>query len=128
MTGDIVFIDHDGYYFYQGRSDDVVITSAGKVGISEIEQAVLRHPAVADAAVVRAASPGGPKQIRAFVVPAPGCNPDAELERTLIDHVARSLSADCAPAAIDWCARLPRHDDGRINSLALKARALGLAG
>jgi len=128
MTGDIAFIDYDGYYFYQGRADHVVITSAGKINISEIEQAVRRHPAVADAAVVRAASPNGLRQLRAFVVPAPGYAPGAELARTIIEYVAHMLSADIAPAAIEWCAFLPRHDDGRVNSLVLKARALGLPG
>ncbi|MBM4309758.1 MAG: AMP-binding protein [Deltaproteobacteria bacterium] len=126
MTGDVAFIDHEGYYFYQGRADDAVITSAGKINISEIEQALRRHPAAADAAVVRAAAPGEPKRIRAFVVPAPGFKPVAELERAIIDHVGRMLSPDIALASIHWCSVLPRHSDGRINTLALKASLLGL--
>ncbi len=128
MTGDTAFMDHDGYYFYQGRSDDAVITSAGKINISEIELAVRRHPAVADAAVIRTASRDRSKHIRAFVVAAPGCEPGAGLEAAIIDHVGRMLSADIAPAAIEWCAAIPRHNDGRINSMMLKARALGLTG
>jgi len=126
LTGDVAFMDQDGYVFYQGRADDVVITSAGKIGISEIEQAVRRHPAVADAAVVRAAAGAGPKRIRAFVVPASGLEPDAALERAIIGHVACTLSPDTVPASIQWCTELPRYDDGGINTLVLKARALGL--
>jgi len=126
LTGDTAFMDQDGYVFYQGRSDDVVITSAGKIGVSEIEQAVRRHPAVADAAVVRAAAREEPKRIRAFVVPARGREPDEELARDIIAHVARTLSSDIAPSSLHWCAELPRHDDGRINTVVLKARALGL--
>jgi acetyl-CoA synthetase len=126
VTGDVAFIDHEGYYFYQGRADDAVVTSAGKINISEIEQAIRRHPAAADAAVVRAADQDGPKQIRAFVVCAPGFEPSFELERALIEHVGRMLSSDITPVSIDWCTELPRHADGRINTLELKARALGL--
>jgi acetyl-CoA synthetase len=126
MTGDVVFFDQDGYVFYQGRADDVVITSAGKIGISEIESMLLRHPAVAEAAVVRVASQNGPKHIRAFVVPALGCEPSHELECSLVGHLACMLSPDIAPVLIYWCSILPRHDDGRINALELKARALGL--
>ncbi len=126
MTGDVAFIDHEGYYFYQGRADDAVVTSAGKIGISEIERTLLRHPAVAEAAVVRAAAQDGPKHIRAFVVTAPGFAPVAELERDIIEHVGRLLSPDIAPASICWCSCIPRYADGRINTLEMKARALGL--
>lgn len=126
LTGDVAFMDQDGYVFYQGHAGDVVITSAGKIGIREIERAVRHHPSVADAAVIRAASPGGPKRILAFVVPKAGRTADDGLAHAIIGHVAGMVSPGIAPEAVCWCAGIPRRKDGSINTLALKARALGL--
>jgi acyl-coenzyme A synthetase/AMP-(fatty) acid ligase len=126
ITGDYAFIDQDGYIFYQGRSDDVVITRAGKFGISEIERAVRSHPAVADAAVIRAASRDGPKRIKAFIVLMPKIASGPDTEQAIIEHIADRISPDITPDAIQWCASLPRHEDGSINTMELKARSLGL--
>ena len=126
MTGDVVFIDLDGYLFYQGRADDVVITAAGKIGISEIESILLRHPAVAEAAVVRLAAPDGLKHIKAFIVLKAGYEKGVLLERDIIGSVAENLSRDSAPASIQWCRSLPRNENGSIRTIALKATSLGL--
>lgn len=125
MTGDVVFFDQDGYVFYQGRADAVVITSAGKIGISEIECMLQRHPAVAEAAVVRVAGPAGLKQIKAFVVVKSGHEEGPLLERVIIGFVAENLSPDCAPVEVQFCLSLPRDENGSIRTIVLKAQSLG---
>ena len=126
MTGDVAFFDQDGYVFYQGRADDVVITSAGKIGISEVECILQHHPAVAEAAVVRVAGPAGLKQIRAFVVVKPGYDQGPLLKRAIIEFVAENLSPDCIPAEVQFCRSLPRDENGSIRTIVLKAQSLGL--
>jgi acetyl-CoA synthetase len=126
MTGDFAFTDDEGYYFYQGRSDDVVITSAGKIGMSEIAALVQDYPAVAEAAVVRAAGVDRPKQINAFIVLHPGYTGDDALKQGISSYVADRLSADCAPASIEWCRSLPRDAAGAVRTVVLKAASLGL--
>lgn len=125
-TGDVAFIDPDGYVFYQGRADDVVITSAGKIGIKEIESMVRLHPAVAEAAVVRVASQCRSKHIKAFIVLKDGFEEGVLLEQDIIAFVANSLSPDSVPASIQWCRSLPRDEKGSIRTIVLKAQSLGL--
>lgn len=127
MTGDIAFFDHDNYFYYQGRADDVIITAAGKVGISEIERSIRQHPAVSDAAVIRAPDTDGIKKLKAFICVKGSYETTELLKKKIISFVQHTLSPDITPAAIEFCDTLPRDEHGAVSKVALKARQLNIA-
>ncbi len=123
---DTAYIDYDGYFYHQGRADDVIITAAGKTGFAEIEQALGRHSAVQEAAVIRSADTYGTKKIKAFVCLQQGFSASADLQNELTDHLLQNLAPDLKIAAIEFCDRLPRDAEGRLMRRVLKAMELGL--
>jgi acetyl-CoA synthetase len=126
MTGDTAFVDQDGYFFYQGRADDVIITSAGRVHIAEIEKALARHPAVAEAGVIRVPEVERTKRIKAYVALKAGYQPSPMLKGKIMAYVRNSLSPDIVPWDIEFRASLPKSSSGAILRRVLKAWDLGL--
>lgn len=126
MSGDTAFMDQDNYFFYQGRADDVIMTSSGRVGIAEIENILLQHPVVADAGVIRVPDLDRAKRIKAFVSLQTNYKPSELLKKKIITYVRNHLSPDIVPRDIEFCESLPKGKDGKILRRVLKAWELGL--
>jgi acetyl-CoA synthetase len=126
LTGDLARRDRDGYYWFVGRSDDVIKTAGHLVGPFEVESALMEHPAVAEAAVIGKPDEVAGNSIKAFVALKAGCNPGAELERDLMAHARRRLGPAVAPREIAFRDNLPKTRSGKIMRRLLRARELGL--
>jgi acetyl-CoA synthetase len=121
-TGDRASMDADGYVWYQARNDDVITSGAYRIGPGEIEDCLLRHPAVAMVAVVGIPDADRTEVVKAFVVPAPGIVPSAELTAELQAFVRDRLAAHEYPRAIDYLVELPLTATGKVMRRELRAR------
>jgi acetyl-CoA synthetase len=126
LTGDLARRDRDGYYWFVGRSDDVIKTAGHLVGPFEVESALMEHAAVAEAAVIGKPDEVAGNSIKAFVALKAGCKPSAELERELMAHARRRLGPAVAPREIAFRDNLPKTRSGKIMRRLLRARELGL--
>ena len=126
LINDTAFVDYDGYFFHQGRTDDVIITSAGKTGFAEIEKALTGHPAVAEAAVIRSVDEHGMKKVKAFVALKAAYSPSPLLQKKITTYLLQTLAPDLALAGIEFRDSLPRDNDGKLMRRVLKAWDLGL--
>jgi acetyl-CoA synthetase len=120
-TGDRASMDDDGYIWYQARNDDVITSGGYRIGPGEIEDCLLRHPAVAMVAVVGIPDPDRTEIVKAFVVPAAGVVPSAELTAELQSFVRERLAAHEYPRAIDYLAELPLTATGKVMRRELRA-------
>jgi len=123
LTGDAYLMDDDGYFWFQARTDDMIITAGYNVAGPEVEGALLMHPAVAECAVVGAPDPERGTIIKAFVVLKPGVVGDAALIKTLQDFVKQSIAPYKYPRAIEFCEALPRAGTGKIQRYRLRQQA-----
>ena len=126
LTGDLAKRDADGYFWFVGRSDDVIKTSGHLVGPFEVESALLDHPSVAEAAVIGKPDPVAGEVIKAFVALKPGFARSPELRDELLGFTRRKLGAVIAPKEIDFIDALPTTGSEKIMRRLLKARELGL--
>ncbi len=113
-TGDRASMDDDGYVWYQARNDDVITSGGYRIGPGEIEDCLIRHPAVAMVAVVGIPDADRTEIVKAFVVPAPGTVPSPELTAELQAFVRERLAAHEYPRAIDYLAELPLTATGKV--------------
>jgi acetyl-CoA synthetase len=121
-TGDVATMDDDGYLWYQGRADDVFKAAGYRIGPSEIENCLVRHPAVANAAVVPSPDEVRGNVVKAFIVLAPGYAPGRELEDDLARHVRRYLAPYEYPKAIEFVDALPMTTTGKVQRKVLRDR------
>jgi acetyl-CoA synthetase len=126
FTGDIVKRDGDGYYWFVGRTDDVIKSAGHLIGPFEVESALLEHPAVAEAAVIGKPDPVAMEVVKAFVSLKPGFEASEALVKELMGHARKRLGAAVAPREIVVLPQLPRTRSGKILRRLLKARELGL--
>ena len=126
LTGDLARRDEEGYYWFVGRSDDVIKSSGHLIGPFEVESVLLEHPAVAEAGVIGKPDPVAGEIVKAFVSLKHGFEPGEDLRRDLLAHARRRLGAAVAPKEIDILPELPRTRSGKIMRRLLKARELGL--
>ena len=126
ITGDRARMDEDGYYWFVGRSDDVINTAGHLVGPFEVESALLEHPAVAEAGVIGKPDPIAMEIVKAFVSLKEGYEATPELRRELIGFARGKLGPGVAPREIDFIDSLPKTRSGKIMRRLLKARELGL--
>jgi acetyl-CoA synthetase len=126
LTGDLAKRDHDGYYWFVGRADDVIKSAGHLIGPFEVESALMEHPAVAEAGVIGKPDPVSGETVKAFVSLHAGYEPSEELKLTLLGFARKRLGAAVAPKEIDFLATLPRTRSGKIMRRLLKARELGL--
>jgi acetyl-CoA synthetase len=126
ITGDQAAVDKDGYFWFQGRADDVINTAGHLVGPFEVESALIEHPAVAEAGVIGKPDPIAMEVVKAFVTLTPGYEPTPALQRELIRFAREKLSAGVAPREIDFIDIMPKTRSGKIMRRLLKARELGL--
>ena len=118
--GDAFRQDEDGYFFYQARADDMIITAGYNVGGPEVEDALLRHPAVAECGVIGKPDEQRGMIVKAFCVLKPGHEGDAEMVKTLQDHVKASIAPFKYPREIEFVAALPRTETGKLQRFKLR--------
>ncbi|HSJ38607.1 MAG TPA: acyl--CoA ligase, partial [Planococcus sp. (in: firmicutes)] len=120
ITGDKASKDDDGYFWFEGRGDDIIISSGYTIGPFEVEDALVKHPAVQECAVV-----GSPDEIRgtivkAFVVLVEGIEPTEELVKDLQNHVKELTAPYKYPRAIEFLEQLPKTASGKIRRVELR--------
>jgi len=123
-TGDVAVCDEDGYLWYQGRADDMFKAAGYRIGPSEIENCLVRHPAVANAAIVPSPDEVRGNVVKAFIVLSPGYVPSAELEADLARHVREHLAPYEYPKAIEFIDALPMTTTGKVQRKVLREREL----
>ena len=126
LTGDLARRDADGYYWFVGRSDDVIKSSGHLIGPFEVESVLLSHPAVAEAAVIGVPDPVAGELVKAFVVLKPGEMASDAMANTLRGYARTRLGAAVAPKTIAFVEAVPKTRSGKILRRLLKARELGL--
>ncbi len=119
-TGDRVREDADGFLFFEGRTDDVIISAGYRIGPFEVESALVAHPAVAEAAVVAAPDEERGAIVRAVVVLRDGHAPDDALARELQEHVKTETAPYKYPRRIDFADELPKTASGKIRRALLR--------
>ncbi|QEC48060.1 AMP-binding protein [Baekduia soli] len=119
-TGDRVTQDADGYLFFEGRTDDVIISAGYRIGPFEVESALVSHPAVAEAAVVAAPHEERGSVVRAIVVLRDGHEPGEAMVRELQDHVKAQTAPYKYPRVVDFVADLPKTTSGKIRRALLR--------
>ena len=119
-TGDRATRDEDGYLWFVGRSDDVIISASYRIGPFEVESALVEHPAVAESAVVGKPDPERTQIVKAFVVLAPGYEPSDRLARELQDHCKRTTAPYKYPREVEFVAELPKTISGKIRRVELR--------
>lgn len=122
LTGDLGLRDEDGYFWYHGRADDVITSAGYRIGPGEIEEALLRHPAVRLAAAIGVPDPVRTEAIKAFVVLAGGQQPTTALERDIREFVKTRLARHEYPRAIEFVDSLPTTTTGKIMRRELRER------
>jgi acetyl-CoA synthetase len=123
LTGDLGVQDDDGYFWYVSREDDVITTAGYRVGPSEIEHTLMKHPAVAMSAVVGIPDPIRTESIKAWIVLRPGFAPSDRLAREIQDFVKVQLAAHEYPRIVQFAETLPMTATGKV--LRRELRALG---
>jgi acetyl-CoA synthetase len=126
LTGDLARRDAQGYFWFVGRSDDVIKSAGHLIGPFEVESALMEHPAVAEAGVIGKPDPTVGEVVKAFVSLKAGYAESEPLRKELLGHARTRLGAVMAPKEIDFVAALPRTRSGKIMRRLLKARELGL--
>ncbi|TFZ05897.1 AMP-binding protein [Ramlibacter henchirensis] len=121
-TGDLATRDEDGYLWYQGRADDVFKAAGYRIGPSEIENCLVKHPAVANAAVVPKPDPERGALVKAYVVLAPGHNGGDALVAELQQHVKGKLAPYEYPKEIEFIEALPMTTTGKVQRRVLRLR------
>jgi 2-aminobenzoate-CoA ligase len=121
--GDAFRMDADGYFFYQARTDDMIITAGYNVAGPEVEAALLEHPAVAECGVVGKPDDERGQIVQAFVVLKPGHAADAAQMKALQDHVKHSLAPYKYPREVVFVTQLPRTETGKLQRFALRQQA-----
>lgn len=122
ITKDRAYADADGYFWFVGRADDVIISASYRIGPFEVESVLLEHPAVAEAAVVGVPDPVRGQIVKAFVMLAPGFQPSDELTRALQDHVKTAAAPYKYPREIEFVTELPKTISGKIRRVELRER------
>jgi acetyl-CoA synthetase len=126
LSGDLAMRDVDGYFWFVGRSDDLIKSAGHLIGPFEVESVLMEHEAVAEAGVIGIPDDTAGEIVKAFVGLKPGFEPDDELRLSLLAHARRKLGPAVAPRAIEFRKNLPKTRSGKIMRRLLKARELGL--
>ena len=126
VSGDSAYMDESGYFWFQGRIDDVIMTSGERVGPFEVESKLLEHPAVAEAGVIGKPDPVRGEIVKAFIALRDGHEASNNLIEEIRQYVKTGLSAHAAPKEIEFKEKLPKTRSGKIMRRVLKAWELGL--
>ncbi len=121
-TGDRVQQDEHGYLYFEGRTDDVIISAGYRIGPFEVESALVSHTAVAEAAVVAAPDDERGSVVRAVVVLRDGYQPSEALAAELQEHVREQTAPYKYPRIVDFAQELPKTASGKVRRAALRAQ------
>jgi acyl-coenzyme A synthetase/AMP-(fatty) acid ligase len=122
VTGDRAVTDDDGYFWFVGRADDVILSAAYRIGPFEVESALVEHPAVQEAAVVGVPDPVRGQVVKAFVILAAGFQAGDQLAVELQEHVKRVTAPYKYPREIEFVTELPKTISGKIRRVELRQR------
>jgi len=120
-TGDLVSEDEDGWFHFEGRNDDVIVSAGYRIGPFEVESALVAHPSVAEAAAVAAPDEERGAVVRAVVVLRDGHAPSPALARELQEHVKLQTAPYKYPRIIDFASELPKTASGKVRRAALRS-------
>lgn len=121
VTGDRAEIDKDGYFWFEGRNDDIIISAGYTIGPHEVEDAIETHPSVQESAVVASPHEVRGNIVKAFIVLKEGIDPnDSELIKNIQDHVKKMTAAYKYPREIEFIDELPKTSSGKIRRVALR--------
>lgn len=123
-TGDMGYMDEDGFFWYVSRSDDIIKTAAYRVSPHEVEEALLKHPAVAEVGVIGVPDPERGQVVKAFVVLKPGYEPSAKLAEEMRSFVKDMIAPYKAPREIEFISELPKTETGKVRRTELRRREL----
>jgi 2-aminobenzoate-CoA ligase len=123
ITGDAYLVDDDGYFHYQSRTDDMIISAGYNIAAPEVEEALLRHPAVAECGVIGVPDDERGQIVKACVVLRDGVHGDAALIRELQDFVKATIAPYKYPRAIEVRSTLPRTETGKLQRFRLREPA-----
>lgn len=126
VSGDSAYMDEEGYFWFQGRVDDVIMTSGERVGPFEVESKLVEHPAIAEAGVIGKPDPVRGEIIKAFIALREGFEPSDKLKEEIRLFVKQGLAAHAAPREIEFKDKLPKTRSGKIMRRVLKAWELNL--
>jgi len=121
LTGDAYSMDADGYFFYQARTDDMIISAGYNIAGPEVEDALLQHPAVAECGVVGVPDEERGQIVKAFVILRPGHAASAALVKELQDFVKNTVAPYKYPRAIEFVEALPRTETGKLQRFKLRS-------
>ena len=120
FTGDKAYKDSDGYFWFVGRADDVIISAGYRIGPFEVESALIEHPAVAESAVVASPDELRGEIVKAFIILAPGYLPSDELVENLQSHVRSTTAPYKYPRLVEFVSELPKTVSGKIRRVELR--------
>src|SRR6266403_1092269 len=123
ITGDTYLMDADGYFWYQARSDDMIVSSGYNIAGPEVEAALLEHPTVAECGVVGAPDEERGQIVKAYVVLRPGHSGDAATTKLLQDYVKATIAPYKYPRAVEYVTALPRTQTGKLQRFELRRMA-----
>lgn len=123
-TGDLAYKDEDGFFWYVSRCDDIIKTAAYRVSPDEVEEILMKHPAVAECGVIGAPDPERGEIVKAFVVLRPGYTPDDKLNEEIRNFVKNFIAPYKAPREIKFVPELPKTETGKLKRAALRKIAL----
>ena len=122
ITGDAYLVDEDGYFHYQARTDDMIVTGGYNIAGPEVEEALIMHEAVLECAVVAAHDDERGSIVKAFVVLGPGLEPSDTMARELQDFVKATIAPYKYPRAVEFIDSLPRTETGKVRRFVLRER------
>ncbi|HUG23430.1 AMP-binding protein [Piscinibacter sp.] len=123
LTGDAYLVDEDGWFVYQARTDDMIVTGGYNVAGPEIESVLLQHPAVAECGVVGVPDEERGQIVKAFIVLRPGHDASEVMVKTLQDYVKQNIAPYKYPRAIEFREALPRTETGKLQRFRLRTEA-----
>jgi 2-aminobenzoate-CoA ligase len=123
LTGDAYRVDEDGYFWFQARTDDMIISAGYNIAGPEVEDALLEHAAVAECAVVGAPDPVRGQIVKAFVVPRQGIAGTDPSRKELQDFVKQRIAAYKYPREVEFLGALPRTETGKVQRFRLRQMA-----
>jgi len=127
VTGDAYLMDADGYFFYQARTDDMIVTAGYNIAGPEVEAALIAHEAVAECGVVGAPDEERGTIVKGYVVLKPGYTGDEAMVKALQEHVKATIAPYKYPRAIEFRDSLPRTETGKLQRFKLRQEAAAQA-
>ncbi|MEM7338842.1 MAG: AMP-binding protein [Actinomycetota bacterium] len=122
LTGDRAYLDNDGYFWFQSRDDDIIISAGYRIGPFEVESVIMEHPAVAETAVIGVPDDVRGQVVKAFVILAPGHEASDGLVHEIQEHVKNQTAPYKYPRHIEFVDELPKTVSGKIRRVELRER------